>query len=103
MEFFISLFFSHIYHNPGLQNEVSLTFINHSKSQASSFRFRNYKDNGLTPPNFTFKSLLEKVKPSRILDLFKLLLFEKKIIIVSSEYDENAIIIESLLSLIYPL
>ena len=99
LEFYISFLFHHIYYNSEWENEVEI--ISNSKHEFS--RYRNCKSYGFTLPNFTFKVLLETMKPNRILELIQYLLLEKKILLVQSQYSNNSIIIESLLSLISPL
>ena len=98
LEFYISLLFHHLYYNSKWQNEVEI--LNKGKPFAT---YRNYQSSGLTLPNFTFQLLLETMKPNKILELVQCLLLEKKIILVKSQYSDNAIIIESILSLMFPL
>ncbi len=103
VEFYMSLLFHHLYYNSEWQNEVEI-FYHDSHSHRHTFaRYRNYKSSGFTLPNFTFQSLLESVKPNRILELIKYLLLEKKVLLVRDRYADNAVLIESLLSLISPL
>jgi len=101
IEFFLSIFTSYFYYNQDLQCEINI----YSSKNKNEFnlRFRNYRENGLCAPNFTYNFLLEKVLPKNIIELFKLILLEKKIVIISNDYNNNALIIESLLSLIFPL
>lgn len=98
-EFYLSLSFHHLFYNADLKNEVKLT-VNRSLCFA---RFQNYKFRGITPANFTFQALLETVKPKQVMHLVKLLLLEKKIIIIRDNCDDNAVLIESLLALLSPL
>lgn len=103
MEFYLSLLFHHIYYNSEWQNEVDIYYQDHHKRKKTFLRYRNYKPVGFTLPNFTFQSLLETIKPNRILDLLKCLLLEKKILLIRNNYADNAVLIESLLMLLSPL
>lgn len=99
LEFHLSFLFHHLYYNSEWKNEVLIT---HSrKSKLGSYR--NYRANGFALPNFNYRTLMTTMKPNRILELVQYLLLEKKILLVQSQYADNAIIIESLLSLLYPL
>jgi hypothetical protein len=98
LEFYISLLFHHLYYNSEWKNEVLISYNNHRLSS-----YRNCRTTGLTLPNFTFHTLMTTMKPNRILELIQYLLLEKKILLVQSQYSNNAIITESLLSLLYPL
>lgn len=99
-EFYISLMLHHLVYNSELQNEVLVTSDNYL---LSFFRYRNYKSVGLTLPNFTFQLLMETIELKEILDLVRFLLFEKKVILIRDDCNENAILIESLLMLLSPL
>ena len=103
LEFYISLTFHHLYYNSEWKNEVEIIYNNQHKNKRAFLRYRNYKPTGFTLPNFTFKSLLETMKPNRVLELIKYLLLEKKILLVQNHYSDNAVIIESLLTLLSPL
>ena len=103
LEFYISLLFHHIYYNSEWQNEVEIFYRDSHKHRKTFARYRNYKPVGFTLPNFTFQPLLEAIKPNRILELIKYLLLEKKILLIRSQYSDNAVIIESLLMLLSPL
>ena len=98
MEFYISLIFHHLTLNSDLKSEICYTV-----QEKKIMRYRNYKENSFYPSNLSYQCLVEKIKPDCILMLVKLLLLEKKIILVRNDHSDNAIIIESLLSLIFPL
>ena len=53
--------------------------------------------------NYDFKMLFQKVRPKMLLQMFVSLLHERKIIIIHNESSNNAILIEALISLLYPL
>ena len=98
LEFYISFLFHYLYYNSEWKNEVLIT-LNGQKLSS----YRNCRATDFTLPNFTFHTLITTMKPNRILELIQYLLLEKKILLVQSQYSDNAIIIESLLSLLYPL
>ena len=99
IEFYISFLFHYLQYNSEWQNEIEIVY----KQRETFARYRNYKPTGFTLPNFTLQSLLETMKPNRILQLVTYLLLEKKILLVQKNYSDNAIIIESLLTLLSPL
>ena len=103
LEFYVSLLFHHIYYNSEWHNEVEVYYTDRHKFKRSFIRYRNYKSTGFTLPNFTFRSLLETMKPNRVLELVKYLLLEKKVLLVQKHCSDNAVIIESLISLLSPL
>jgi hypothetical protein len=53
--------------------------------------------------NYEFKLLFQKIKPKMLLQIFVSLLHERKIIIIHNDISKNAVIIEALISLLYPL
>jgi hypothetical protein len=53
--------------------------------------------------NYEFKLLFQKVKPKMLLQMFVCLLHERKIVLIHSDSSKNALIIEALISLLYPL
>ena len=66
------------------------------------FRYRTHKDYGFTLHNYHFRLMLQRIKPKYLLDIFKALLLERKVILVQDRFEDNAVIIESLLSLLTP-
>jgi len=103
MEFYTSILFHHLSFNPSLNNEIELIYFDRGNKQKRFLRYRNCKDTELTLPNFTFRALLKAIKPYHLLDLIKLLLLERKILLVQNDQNSLALIIESLLILLYPL
>lgn len=99
LEFYLSLVFHHLSYSADLQNEVEVI----AENRAPFVRYRNYKAVGLTLPNFTVQGLMENVAPKQIIEIVKLLLLEKKIIIVRDNCGDNALLIESILMLLSPL
>ncbi len=53
--------------------------------------------------NYDFKLLFKKVKPQMLVQMFVSLLHERKIVIIHNEPGKNAFLIETLISLMYPL
>jgi hypothetical protein len=102
MEFYVSLAFHHLYYNSELHNDIELCF---TKPKPIQFlRFRNSKDDPFSPPNHSFRCLLSGNMTSEcIIKLLQLMLLEKKMIIISENYGESALMIEALLSLIRPM
>jgi len=76
---------------------------NNKSYRKSVIRYKNNSENEMYFPHFSFKLLCETINPESILFLVYSLLLERKIILVASDYSNNAIIIESILSLLYPL
>lgn len=103
IEFYISLIFYHLSYNSCLQNEIEIVFENKLKKPQRLFKYRNYKEVGLTLPNFTVQALIENIEPAHIMELIKLLLLERKVLLISSNCSCNAVIIESILMLLLPL
>lgn len=81
-----------------LQNEVMI-----KNENLEWVRYRNYKAVGLTFPHLSIKRLIEAIQPKSIIDIIKLLLLEKKIILIRDSCSDNAILFETLLMLISPL
>lgn len=88
-----------MFYNAELKNEVRLVI----GKNTHFAQYQNYKLRGITPTNFTFQSLIEAIKPTQLLQILKLLLLEKKIILIRDSCDDNAVLIESLITLLSPL
>jgi hypothetical protein len=99
LEFYLTLSFHHLFYNAELKNEVRLVI----GKNTHFAQYQNYKLRGITPTNFTFQSLIEAIKPTQLLQILKLLLLEKKIILIRDSCDDNAVLIESLITLLSPL
>lgn len=118
MEFYISIFFNHLYHCDEIENDIEIEQITERKSSnttthksvkktstreiTSFFRYRNTKSYGFTLENYSFELLLT-LKPERIMFLITALLLERKIILIKEEFGDIALIMESLISLLNPL
>jgi len=97
IEFYVSLIFNYFMHNVDSRNEIAISYKNRL------VRYRNYREIGITLPNFTFKALFKSITPDNIMSLIKLILLERKLIVIKTDCSKNALIIESLLQLISPL
>jgi hypothetical protein len=75
-----------------------------TRQQKVMFRYRNSSIDRFFELNFTLKTLLQfNISSMNIIYLVTQLLLERKVLLVSAEYSKSAILIESLLSLLYPL
>ena len=97
MEFYISLIFHHLTYSSKIQNEIAFV----SDKTTPFARYRNCK--GISIPNFSFQPLLESINADYLLLIIRLLLLERKVILIRDNFNNNAIIIEGILMLIYPL
>ncbi len=102
-EFYISLLFHHLSFSPDLRCEARITRYERTGKHQAFLRYENFPELGLTVPNQPFRPLIERVNPRNILELLKLLLLERKVILVQREDRDIALVIEALLSLLYPL
>ena len=102
MEFYLSMAFHHLYYNPELHNDIEIVC---SKPKTSLLmRFRNCRDSPFSLPNYSYKPLLGgNLTALCLADLVRVLMFERKLIIVCDNYGESALLTESLLVLIQPL
>ncbi|CDW85806.1 UNKNOWN [Stylonychia lemnae] len=133
IEFYISIFFNHLYYCDEVDKDIEIEEIRerytpyNQNSQGmqgnykcgpncikkrhkhkeklvdSYFRFRNTKTYGFTLENYSFELLLQCLKPERILFLITALLLERKIILIKENFGDIALIMESLVSLLNPL
>lgn len=99
IEFYISLIFHHLSYNPSIQNEITLI----SDKTTPLAKYYNYKASTITIPNFTFRPLLENIKIEYLIMIIKLLLLEKKVILIRDNSNDNGIVIESIIMLLFPL
>ena len=63
----------------------------------------NFSKECLRLENYEYRLLFQKVRPHMLMQMFVSLLHERKIILVYNESSNNAVIIEALISLLYPL
>lgn len=101
IEFFISLSLYHLTFNSTWEKEIVITDKNSNKNV--QFRYRNYPEIGLYLPLFGYTALLDNISSSKIIELIRHILLEHKIILIRTEFSNNAEIIEALLQLIAPL
>lgn len=103
MEFYTFLLFHQFSLNRDLNDEIEVIYTDQRKRQKSFLRYRNCKETGITLPNYSFRILLESFKPKELIILIQLLLLERKLILIQSDPNQFAIVIESLLLLLAPL
>jgi hypothetical protein len=103
IEFMLSLLFSHIYFSSKVNSEVQLVHSGNDFEWESLLRYRNYKDYGFVLQNFSFELLVKRISPLNILRIVCALLLERKVILLFHNYQQNAVIMESIISLLCPL
>lgn len=94
--------FHHFTYNSNWQREVRVTWTEHGPKSEFA-RYRNFSSMGLSFPQFSFRPLFELIEPRQVIQLVTHLLLEHKVLLVRSKYQDNAILIESLLQLLAPL
>lgn len=99
IEYFISFYFHYLKLS---NNKVSYEVTSENK-QIISLTNINATENFFAVDNFSYKYLLSRVKPKRILELINAVLLERPIFIIDDDMSQIAIIIKSILSLIRPL
>jgi len=103
LEFYISTFFHHLQlDGSNLQLEIYKKESAEMARTVVSYVNSNCRE-CLKLENYDYKLLFQKVSPQILIQMFNSLLQERKIILVHNDVGRNALIIESLLSLMYPL
>jgi hypothetical protein len=97
IEFMLSLMFHTIFYDKSLKNEV------HLKYKHQCVRIFNYSSCEFPCSLLTPNSAIFKIPPACLIILLKAMLLEKKVILISSLYENNAILIESLIWLMFPM
>ena len=103
VEFFISILFHHFSYNRNWRRGIKIIY---GKSKRKLKEFGHYWNFGLNDcffPIVSFKLLLESLEANHLTMLLTHLLLEHRIILLRTEYKDNAILIESLLQLLLPL
>ena len=112
LEFYLSTFFHHLkIDGTNLEFEIykkssKLMNSNNKESQHKKTLIRyvnTFNKECLKLENYDFKLLFEKIRPKMLMQMFVSLLHERKIIIIHNDSGKNAILIETLISLLYPL
>ncbi len=105
VEFLLSLLFHGVTFSSAANNEVQLSYQCPEDEEPDKplLRFRNQRGYGLQLENFAFELLVKKIPPQAMLKLVCALLLERKVVLLFQNYQQNAIIMESLLSLLVPL
>lgn len=100
----MSLIFHHFAYNANWLREIKISYTSHHKEKLKEFaRYRNFCQIGLSLPLFSSKLLFELIDAGNIMKLLSHILLERNILLIRTEYKDNAIYIESLLQLIAPL
>ena len=66
------------------------------------FKFRSIKPFGFQLENYPFDLVLQKLKPSKLIQLFTALLLERKIVLIKDDIGDIALIMQSLITLLNP-
>ncbi len=103
IEFMLSLVFSHLFFSSKLNSEILLQYSDNTFNWKSLVRYRNHKDYGFVLQNFSFELLVKRISPSNILRIVCALLLERKVLLLFHNYQQNAVIMESIISLLCPL
>jgi len=103
IECLLSLVFHHFYFNSTIENEVHVIYSDQSYNRKLFIKYRNHKDFGFSLQNSCFELVLKKIRYIDLVSIVEAILQEKKIILIYENYEQNAVIIEALLSLIIPL
>jgi hypothetical protein len=104
VEFYISLLFHHLTFNPKLKNYVEVGSFDLLEGKSRTlFRYHNCEEDCLSLSNHPTKQMLELINLNNLFKLLSLILLEKKIVFVKKDNRDLAVIIEWLLSLIFPL
>jgi len=104
VEFYISLLFHHLTFNPKLRNYVEVeSFDLLEEKSRTLLKYHNCKGDCLSLSNHPTKEMLKLIDIKNLFKLISLMLLERKIVFVKKDDRDLAIIIEWLLSLIYPL
>lgn len=103
MEFMISLVFNHLSFNSNSNSEIQLLYSDPNFNWQTMLRYRNHKDYGFFLQNFSFELLVKRVSSENILRIVSALLLERKVILLFHNYQQNAVIMESIISLLCPL
>ena len=99
LEYFISFYFHYL----KLPDDKVNFAVHWEENQLITFRNTNATENLFVVENFSYKLLLTRIKPHRILELINAILLERPIFIIDNNMSEMALILKSILSLIKPL
>jgi len=98
MELLLSLVFHYFHFSNQINSEIRF-----NNSEQLIFKYRNHTDYGFVLQNFSFELLLKRISPANILRIVCALLLERKVALLFQNYQQNAVIMESIISLISPL
>lgn len=100
LEFYISLIFYHFFYNSNWNREIQIVYKKDKHLLSEFARYRNFPPNELP---ISLYDLLKLISPYHVVMLIFHLLLEHKVILLRTQYKNNAIFIESLLQLLSPL
>jgi hypothetical protein len=94
------VFFNHLFHSEEIENEIELE---DKYRREPYFKYRNWRpqEGCLNLENYSFEVLLQSLAPDKILFLLTALLLERKLVLIRN--GDLAVILECLVSLLYPL
>ena len=96
------MLFSRLEFSNKLNSEVRLVY-RCDEGWKTLLQYRNHRDYGLVLTNYSFELLVKRISPANILKLVLALLLERKVILLFRNYQQNAVIMESILALLSPL
>jgi len=104
----VSVFFNHLYHSEDVENEIEIEDrikTTPAVIAESYFKYRNYRpqEGCLNLENYSFELLLKCLAPEKVMFLVTCLLLERKLVLIKESCGDIAIIMESLVGLLYPL
>ena len=107
LEFLLSVFFTHLRFDASnlhfqLLDDLDLRFDAKRSLPLLSFE-NNFSKKCFKLENFDFNHLFQKVKPAFFVEIFMCLLHERKIVIVNNDIGMNAQIMQTLLTLQFPM
>lgn len=103
MEFLLSLVFHYFCFSDRVNCEVRLSLGDSGLEDQTLFKYRNHTNHGFVLQNFSFELLVKRISASNILRIVCALLLERKVILLFQNYQQNAVIMQSLISLLTPL
>lgn len=103
MELLLSLVFHHFHFSNLVNSEIRLCICEEESNEQVIFKYRNHTDHGFSLQNFSFELLLKRISPGNILRIVCALLLERKVALLFQNYQQNAVIMESIACLLSPL
>jgi len=95
--------FHHFYFSNQKNNEIRLIYPEGDPEHNLILKYRNHTDFGFVLQNFAFDLLIRKILPPNILRILTALLLERKVLLIHANYQQNAVIMQSFITLLSPL